>query len=59
MQKWLNWQIIYLNTKWDIHFESRELPTEDKVVQINMGDDNNSKSIFVSKNLSPVEREDL
>ena len=28
--------INHLNTLWDIRFEQREQPTEDKVVQINL-----------------------
>ena len=28
--------IKYLNTLWDIRFEQREPPTEDKVIQINL-----------------------
>ena len=34
-------------------------PTEDKVVQINLGDDANHKPIFISESLSPSEKEDL
>jgi len=44
--------IKHLNTLWDIRFE-HESPTEDKVTQINLGDEANSKPIFISKNLSP------
>ena len=39
---WIN----HLNTLWDIRFEQREPPTEDKVTQINLGDEANSKSIL-------------
>ena len=38
--------IKHLNTLWDVRFEQRELPTEDKVTQINLGDEANSKSIL-------------
>jgi len=33
-------------------------PTEDKVIQINLGDEANSKPIFISESLSPFEKED-
>ena len=45
--------IKHLNTLWDIHFEQREPPTEDKVTQINLGDEANPKPIFISESLSP------
>jgi len=51
--------IKHLNTLWDIRFEQHESPTEDKVTQINLGDEANPKPIFISKNLSPPEKEDL
>ena len=51
--------IKLLNTLWDIHFEQREPPTEDKVIQFNLGDDLSPKPIFISGNLSPSEKEDL
>ena len=35
--------IKHLNTLWDVRFEQRELPTEDKVTQINLGDEANPK----------------
>ena len=47
--------IKHLNTLWDIRFEQREPPTEDKVTQINMGDEANPKPIFISESLSPSE----
>ena len=40
-------------------FEQREPPTEDKVVQINLGDEANPKPIFISESLSPSEKKDL
>jgi len=43
----------------DVHFEQRELPTEDKVTQINLGDEANPKPIFISESLSSSEKEDL
>ena len=51
--------IKHLNTRWNIHVEQRELPTEDKVTQINLGDEANPKPIFISENLSPPEKKDL
>ena len=51
--------IKHLNTLWDARFEQREPPTEDKVTQINLGDEANPKSIFISESLSPFEKEDL
>ena len=51
--------IKHLNTLCDIHFEQHEPPTEDKVTQINLGDEANPKPIFISESLSPSEKEDL
>ena len=41
-----------------MHFEQREPPTEDEVVQVDVGDETHPKLIFISKSLSPQERED-
>ena len=51
--------IKHLSTLWDIRFEQREPPTEDKVNQINLGDEANPKPIFISESLQPSEKEDL
>ena len=51
--------IKHLNNLWDTRFEQREPPTEDKVVQINLGDEANPKPIFISDGLSPSEKKDL
>src|SRR4051812_47825937 len=51
--------IRHLKTLWDIRFEQREPPTDDKLVQINLGDGFTPKPIFVGEGLSPSEREDL
>ena len=48
-----------LSTLWDIRVEQRESPTEDKVTQINLGDEANPKPILISESLSPPEKEDL
>ena len=39
--------------------EQHDPPTEDKVTQINLGDEPNPKPIFISECLSPSEKEDL
>jgi len=51
--------IKHLNSLWDIRFEQREPPTENKVTQVNLGDETNPKPIFISESLSPPEKEDL
>jgi len=51
--------IKHLNTLWDIRFEQREPPMEDKITQINLGDETNPKPNFISESLSPSEKEDL
>ena len=48
-----------LDYQWEMHFEQREPPTEDEVIQIELGDEKQSKPIFISKSLSPTERQDL
>jgi len=51
--------IKHLNTLWDIRFEQHKPPTEDRVTQVNLGDESNFKPIFISESLSPSEKEDL
>ena len=51
--------IWHLNAIWDIHFEQREPHIEDRVIQINLGDEANPKPTFISESLSPPEKEDL
>jgi len=51
--------IKHLNTLWDIRFEKREPPTENKVVHINLGSEANPKPIFVKESLLPSEKKDL
>ena len=51
--------IKHLSTLRDFRFEQREPPTEDKVTQINLGDEANPKPIIISESLSPPEKEDL
>lgn len=49
----------HVDVQWNMHFEQREPPTEDKIVYANMGDENILKPIFISKSLSSYERQDL
>src|SRR5436190_18344490 len=51
--------IKHLNTLWVILYEQREPPTDDKLIQINLGDEANPKPIFISETLSLSENEDL
>ena len=48
-----------LDLQWEKYFEQRDPPTEDKVIQINVGDQAHSKLISISENLSPTEKVDL
>ena len=48
-----------LNLQWEKRFELREPPTEDKVVQVNLGSQDHPKPIFISENLSLTEKEAL
>ena len=45
--------------QWEKRFEQREPPTEDKVIQVNLGNQDNPKPIFISENLSLMEKEEL
>jgi len=40
-------------------FEQWEPPTQDKVIQVNVGDQAHPKLFFVSESLSPIEKQDL
>ena len=51
--------IQHLNTLWDILFEQRESPTEDRVTEINMGYEVIPRPIFISESLSLSEKKDL
>jgi len=42
--------------QWERLFEQREPPTEDRVIQVNLGSQNHPKSIFISEGLSLRER---
>ena len=41
--------------QWEKHFEQRDPPIEDKVIQIDMGNQVHLKLISISENLSPTE----
>ena len=45
--------------QWEKHFEQRDPPTEDKVIQIDVGDQMHPKLIYISESLSPTEMQDL
>ena len=47
-----------LDLQWEKRFELREPPTEDKVMQVNLGSQDHPKPIFISESLSLTERED-
>ena len=48
-----------LDFQWEKRFEQHEPPTEDKVIQVNLGSQDHPKPIFVSESLSLTEREEL
>ena len=48
-----------LDLQWEKRFELREPPTEDKVMQVNLGSQDHPKPIFISESLSLIEREEL
>jgi len=48
-----------LDFQWKKRFEQREPPTEDKVIQINLGSQDHPKPIFISESLSLTEKEEL
>jgi len=50
--------IKHLNTLWNIRFEQHEPPTKNKVTQINLRDEANPLPMFISRSLSPSEKED-
>ena len=51
--------IRHLNMLWDIRFEKREPPTDDALLQVNMGDETNPKPIYISDTVSQDEKADL
>ena len=48
-----------LSLQWEKRFELREPPTEDKVIQVNLGSQDHPKPIFISESLSLIEKEEL
>ena len=48
-----------LDLQWEKRFELRKPPTEDKVMQVNLGNQNYPKPIFISESLSLTEKEEL
>jgi len=48
-----------LDLQWEKHFEQRDLPTEDKVIQIDVGDQTHRKLISISESLLTTEEQDL
>ena len=59
MPTWEDPWVHHLNMQYGDMFEQREPPTEDKIVQINMGDEANPKPIFISDSLPSNEKEEL
>ena len=45
-----------LDLQWEKRFEQREPPTEDKVIQVNLGSQDHSKPILISESLSLMEK---
>jgi len=48
-----------LDFQWEKWFEQREPPTEDKVIQVNLGSQGHPKPIFISESLSLTEKEEF
>jgi len=48
-----------LDLQWEKRFEQREPPTEDRIIQVNLGSQDHPKPISISENLSLTEREEL
>jgi len=48
-----------LGLQWEKHFEQCDPPTEDKMIQINVGDQKHAKLISISESFSPTEKQDL
>ena len=50
---------LTIDLQWEKHFEQRKPPTEDKVIQGDVGDQTHLKLISISESLSPAEQQDL
>jgi len=48
-----------LDLQWGMRFEQLEPPTEDRVIQVNLGSQDYPKPISISEGLSLIEREEL
>ena len=48
-----------LDFQWEKWFKQRELPTEDRVIQVNLGSEDHHKPISISEGLSLTERDEL
>jgi len=48
-----------LDLQWEKRFKLCEPPTEDKVMQVNLGSQDHPKPIFISESLSLTEKEEL
>jgi len=48
-----------LDLQWKKCFEQCDRPTQDKVIQIDVGDQTHLKLISISESLSPTEKQDL
>jgi len=48
-----------LDFQWEKQFKQREPPTEDKVVQVNLGSQGHPKTITINESLSLTEKEEL
>ena len=48
-----------LSHGWEKQFEQRELPTDEKVIQVDVGSQDHPKPISISESLSFTEREEL
>ena len=46
----------HVNAQWNSRFEQCEPPTEDEILQVNMGTEANPEPIFISGSLPPQEK---
>ena len=59
MPTWEDPWVHHLNMQYGDRLEQREPSTEDQVIQVNMGSEENPKPIFISDSLPPEEKEEL
>lgn len=48
-----------MDTLWNVRFKQQDPLTKVKVTQVNMGTEENPKSIFISKTITSTEKEGL